>query len=128
MSSRSSAGGGRIILIWYLGLHVVDCIRRFNFKSNHLPNESLGKHLHTTVKTQNEVEGRLMNVVVCRHSQASCPQKLGIAVQEECPPYLEYWPFMLSIVSEDLTLRVIVLTKICMLLQRWRTRWRVDSF
>jgi len=35
------------ILLLDLGLHVVDYVRRFDFKSNHLPSEGLDKNLHT---------------------------------------------------------------------------------
>jgi hypothetical protein len=52
-----------------LGFHVVDCIGGFD-KGNRLPSKSLDEILHTTAKTQNEVEGGLLLNVIIRKSAA----------------------------------------------------------
>ena len=51
-----------------LRLHVVDGIRRLDLQRNRLASESLDKDLHTTAKTEDEVEGRLLLDVVIRES------------------------------------------------------------
>ena len=59
-----------------LDLHVVDCVRRFNLKSDCLAREGLDKDLHATVEMEDKVEGGLLNIV--------CWQKLKAAGREGC--------------------------------------------
>merc|ERR1712093_267526 len=53
------------LLVLNLGLNVIDGVGRFNFKSNCLSSEGLHKDLHTTTKTEDEMEsGLLLDVVI----------------------------------------------------------------
>ena len=51
-------------LILNLRLHVVDGVRRFDFQSNGLSSERLDEDLHSSAKTKDEMEGRLLLDVI----------------------------------------------------------------
>jgi len=51
-----------------LGLDIVVCVGRFSLENDCLAREGLDEDLHTTVGTQNEVEGGLLLNVVIRKS------------------------------------------------------------
>ena len=58
------------LLVLNLRLHVVNCIGGFDLKGDCLPSKSLDENLHTTAKTQNEVEGGLLLNVIIRECAA----------------------------------------------------------
>lgn len=61
--------GGNTLLVLNLALHVVDGVARFNLESDGLSSESLHKDLHTTAKTEDQVQcGFLLDVVVGKSS------------------------------------------------------------
>ena len=53
-----------------LGLDIVDCVRRFNFKSYCLAHESLDENLHATAETEDNLEGELLLNIVIRKGAA----------------------------------------------------------
>jgi len=66
------AGEDQSLLVWgdalfilNLGLHVFDGIRCFDFEGDGLPGQSFDEDLHTTTKTEDQVEsGLLLDVVI----------------------------------------------------------------
>ena len=62
--------GRNALLVLDLGLHVVNCIGGFDLKGDCLPSKSLDENLHTTAKTQNEVEGGLLLNIIIRKGAA----------------------------------------------------------
>ena len=55
--------GRNALLVLDLGLHVVDCVRRFDFEGDRLAGESLDKNLHAAAETEDKVERRLLQKV-----------------------------------------------------------------
>jgi hypothetical protein len=52
-----------------LGLDVVNCVNGLNIESDGLSSQCLDENLHTSMKTQNKVQGRLLlNVVITPRS------------------------------------------------------------
>ena len=58
------------LLILDLRLHIVDGVRRLDFKGDRLARQGLDKDLHTTTKTKDEVKGRLLLDIVVGKSSA----------------------------------------------------------
>jgi len=58
------------LLILDLSLHVVDGVRGLDLKGDGLAGEGLDEDLHTTAKTEDEMEGGLLLDVVIRESAA----------------------------------------------------------
>merc|ERR1712227_175760 len=85
------------LLIWWdtllildFGLDVLNGVRWFNLKSNGLASEGLNENLHTTSKSQDKMEGRLLLDVVIRKS-SSVLQLLS----SEDQPLLVWWDTLL---------------------------------
>jgi len=57
-------------LILNLRLHIVDGVRRFNLQSNGLSSECLDEDLHSSAKTKDEMESRLLLDVIVRERAA----------------------------------------------------------
>ena len=48
-----------------LGLHILNRVRRLNFKSDSLPSECLNENLHATSQTEDKMQSRLfLNVII----------------------------------------------------------------
>jgi hypothetical protein len=58
------------LLVLDLALDVVDGVARFNLQCDRLAGESFDEDLHTTTKTEDQVEGRLLLDVVVGESAA----------------------------------------------------------
>ena len=54
------------LLVLNLGLYIVNRVRRFHLERDGLAGEGLDKDLHTTTKTENQMESRLLLDVVVR--------------------------------------------------------------
>ena len=69
MLFRSALLVGRdAFLVLDLGLYVIDRVRGLDLQGNGLPSEGLDEDLHTSAKTENEMERRLLLDVVIRES------------------------------------------------------------
>jgi len=56
---------GDALLVLDLGLHIVNCVRWLDIKGNGLTSEGLDKNLHTSTKTENQMQcGFLLDIVV----------------------------------------------------------------
>ena len=62
--------GRNALLVLDLGLHVVDCVRRFDFEGDRLAGESLDKNLHAAAETEDKVEGGLLLNIIIRKGAA----------------------------------------------------------
>merc|ERR1719411_2454435 len=60
----TSAGPGDALLVLDLGLHILDGVRGLDFEGDGLACEGLHEDLHTSPKTENEMEGGLLLDVV----------------------------------------------------------------
>ena len=61
---------GDTLLVLDLGLNVLNGVRGLDLKSDGLTSESLDEDLHTSTKTENQVQGRLLLDVVVGKSSA----------------------------------------------------------
>merc|ERR1719469_1519088 len=62
--------GRDALLILDLSLHVIDGVGGFDLKGDRLTGEGLDEDLHTTAKTEDEMEGGLLLDVVIRKGTA----------------------------------------------------------
>ena len=61
---------GNTFLVLDLLLHSLDGVRGLDFEGDSLSSQSLNEDLHTTTKTKDQVEGRLLLNVVVREGTA----------------------------------------------------------
>jgi len=61
---------GNALLILDLALHVINGVRRLDFQCNRLAGKSLNENLHTTAKSEDEMESALLLDIVVRECTA----------------------------------------------------------